>query len=232
MRQLTLGVRLTDRALLGNFLAGDNPLALAAARELAATAGAGALFVHGAAGSGKTHLLQGLCVAVPGAAYLPLATLAELGPGVLEGAAGLPLVAIDDLHLIAGDAAWEQALFRLHNERRGSGMAVAATAPATRLPLRLPDLASRLAALTHYGLRPLDEDQQRQALQLRARTRGFELPDETVGFLQRRFARDMGRLTAILDELDAASLAEQRRVTVPFIRQVLGMQEPGGPETP
>ena len=67
MRQLTLGVRLTDRALLGNFLAGDNPLALAAARELAATAGAGALFVHGAAGSGKTHLLQGLCVAVPGA---------------------------------------------------------------------------------------------------------------------------------------------------------------------
>ena len=225
MRQLTLGVRLTDRALLGNFLAGDNPLALAAARELAATAGAGALFVHGAAGSGKTHLLQGLCVAVPGAAYLPLATLAELGPGVLEGAAGLPLVAIDDLHLIAGDAAWEQALFRLHNERRGSGMAVAANAPATRL-------ASRLAALTHYGLRPLDEDQQRQALQLRARTRGFELPDETVGFLQRRFARDMGRLTAILDELDAASLAEQRRVTVPFIRQVLGMQEPGGPETP
>ena len=63
------------------------------------------------------------------------------------------------------------------------------------------------------------------ALQLRARSRGFELPDETVAFLQRRFPRDMGQLAVILDELDAASLAEQRRVTVPFIRQVLGISD-------
>jgi DnaA-homolog protein len=225
MRQLTLGVRLTDRALLGNFLGGDNTLALAAAKALAAAGGEGALFLHGADGSGKSHLLQGLCVAVPGAAFLPLAALAELGPEVLDGAATLPLLAIDDLHLVAGNEAWERALFRLYNERRGSGLAVAAAAPATRLPIRLPDLASRLAALTHYALRPLDELQQREALQLRARSRGFDLPDETVVYLQRRFARDMGRLTLMLDELDAASLVEQRRVTVPFIRQVLGLQD-------
>jgi len=225
MRQLSLGVRLTDRALLGNFLAGDNGLALAAARALAQSPGAAGLFLHGTGGSGKSHLLQGLCVAVPGAAFLPLGALAELGPGVLEGAAALPLVAIDDLHLVAGDAAWEKALFGLYNERRGAGMAISATGPATRIAIRLPDLASRLAALTHFGLRPLDESQQRQALQLRARSRGFELPDETVAFLQRRFPRDMGQLAVILDELDAASLAEQRRVTVPFIRQVLGIAD-------
>jgi DnaA family protein len=211
--------------VLGNFLEANNALALAAARSLATAGGAGALFLHGAVGSGKSHLLQALCVAVPGAAFLPLATLAELGPGVLEGAATLPLVAIDDIDRIAGDAAWEEALFKLYNARRGSGLAVAAMAPATRLPIRLPDLVSRLAALTHYALRPLDELQQRQALQLRARSRGFELPEETVVFLQRRFPRDMGRLAAVLDELDAASLAEQRRVTVPFIRQVLGLAD-------
>jgi len=140
-------------------------------------------------------------------------------------AAALPLVAIDDLHLVAGDAAWEKALFGLYNDRRGNGIAISATGPATRVAIRLPDLASRLAALTHFGLRPLDEPQQRQALQLRARSRGFELPDETVAFLQRRFPRDMGQLAVILDELDAASLAEQRRVTVPFIRQVLGISD-------
>jgi DnaA family protein len=148
-----------------------------------------------------------------------------MGPGVLEGAAALPLVAIDDLHLVAGDDAWERALFGLYNERRGTEIAIAATGPATRIGIRLPDLASRLAALTHFGLRPLDESQQRQALQLRARSRGFELPDETVVFLQRRFPRDMGQLAVILDELDAASLAEQRRLTVPFIRQVLGIND-------
>jgi DnaA family protein len=225
MRQLTLGVRLNDRAVLGNFLEGDNFLALAAARALVNAGADGALFLHGPGGSGKSHLLQALCVAVPGAAFLPLATLAGVGPGVLEGAGSLPLVAIDDLHLVAGDPAWEQALFALYNERRGNGLAVSAGAPATRLEMRLPDLVSRLSALPHYALRPLDELQQRQALQLRARARGFELPEETVVFLQRRFPRDMGRLAVLLDELDAASLAEQRRVTVPFIREVLGLQD-------
>ena len=225
MRQLTLGVRLTDRAVLGNFLPGANAIALAAAQAMVTAGGAGSLFLHGAGGTGKSHLLQALCVAVPGAALLPLATLAELGPGVLEGAGSLPLVAIDDLERIAGDAAWEEALFKLYNERRGGGLAVAARAPATLVGLRLPDLVSRLAALPHYGLRPLDEAQQRAALQLRALSRGFELPEETVVFLQRRFPRDMGQLAVILDELDAASLAEQRRVTVPFIRQVLGLAD-------
>jgi DnaA-homolog protein len=225
MRQLTLGVRLTDRAVLENFLEGDNALVLAAVRGLASARGEGALYLHGADGSGKSHLLQALCVAVPGAAYLPLASLRELGPGVLEGAAALPLLAIDDVHLVSGNAEWELAMFNLYNDRRGNGIAVAAQAPATHTGIRLPDLASRLAALPHYALRALDESQQRQALQLRARSRGFELPDETVVFLQRRFARDMRRLTEILDELDAASLAERRRVTVPFIRQVLGIQD-------
>jgi DnaA-homolog protein len=134
-------------------------------------------------------------------------------------------VAIDDVHTVAGNPEWEEALFKLYNERRGNGIAVTATAPATQIGIRLPDLVSRLAALTHFSLRALDESQQRLALQLRARLRGFELPDETVVFLQRRYPRDMRRLAEILDELDAASLAEQRRLTVPFIRQVLGLQD-------
>jgi DnaA family protein len=224
MRQLTLGVRLQDRAIFDSFSAGDNGLALAAVRAVAAAGGAGALYVHGPRGSGKSHLLQALCAAVPGAAYVPLRELLALGPGVLQGAASMPLLAIDDLEQVAGDAAWEQALFALYNERGGERLAVAAGAPATAAGIALPDLRSRMAALAHFALRPLNESQQRDALRLRARLRGLELPDETLGFLQRHFPRDMARLCALLDELDAASLAEQRRLTVPFIRAVLEKQ--------
>jgi DnaA family protein len=224
MRQLTLGVRLQDRATFDSFSAGDNVLAVAAVRALAAAAGAGALYLHGPQGSGRSHLLQALCAAVPGAAYVPLRELRPLGPEVLQGAAALPLLAIDDLEQVAGDAQWERALFALYNERGGARLAVAAGAPAIAAGIALPDLRSRLAALAHYALRPLDESQQRDALRLRARLRGLELPDETLGFLQRHFPRDMSRLCALLDELDAASLAEQRRLTVPFIREVLEKQ--------
>lgn len=224
MRQLPLGVRLADRAVFGSYFAGGNGAAVAALRELAAGGGDAGLYLHGVAGSGKSHLLQAFCAAVPGAAYLPLRELAALGPEVLEGGAQLAALAIDDLDCIAGQARWEQALFALYNERagRGLGCVVAAPLPATALAVALPDLRSRLAALPHYALRPLDEPQQRAALQLRAAARGLELPDETLNYLQRHYARDMARLYALLDQLDAASLAERRRLTVPFIRAVLG----------
>jgi DnaA family protein len=72
-----------------------------------------------------------------------------------------------------------------------------------------------------FQLRGLDEGEQQAALKLRARLRGFELPDETLQWLQRRFPRDMASLYELLDTLDEAALVAQRRLTIPFIREVL-----------
>lgn len=224
MKQLPLGVRLLDRAVFDTFLAASNVEALAAARLMAQAGGAPLLYLHGAEGAGKSHLLQAICAAVPGAAYLPLPALQSLGPDVLSGLSGQPLVALDSLEGIAGDAGWERALFTLYNEclAAGARLVVGARVPARDLPVALPDLRSRLAAMPHYALRNLDEAQQREALRARAAARGIDLPDETLQYLQRRFARDMTRLHALLEKLDVASLEAQRPLTVPFIRQVLG----------
>jgi len=225
MRQLPLSVRLQDRAVFASFLAGANHEALAAARDLAAGT-TPLLYLHGIAGAGRSHLLQAICAAVPGAGYFPLTELRQMGEDVLEGVAGLPVIALDDLDVVAGSPDWERRLFNLYNECRASGarLAVSAKVPARDLPVTLPDLASRLTAMPHYALRPLDEAQQREALQLRAAQRGIELPQETLQYLQRRFARDMGSLNRLLDQLDLASLEEQRRLTLPFIRRVLDGQ--------
>jgi DnaA-homolog protein len=223
MKQIPLGVRLQDRSVFASFLAGDNSLALAAMQRMASGSDRCA-YLQGPAGSGKSHLLQALCAAVPGSAYFPLAQLLASGPEVLEGADQLAAVALDDLHAVAGDAGWERRLFALYNdcEGRGTRLVVAARQPANGLGVALPDLRSRLASMPHFALRPLDEAQQRQALQLRAAQRGLELPDETVRYLQRRYARDMSSMEALLEKLDAASLQEQRRITVPFIRRITG----------
>lgn len=228
MKQMPLGVRLQDRAVFESFHAVGSGQAVDWLQSLAQPQGSGIGWVQGPAGSGKSHLLQAVCARVPGSGYFPLRELAALGPDVLEGSESLACVCIDDMELVVGDRAWESALFRLYVEqdaRRGR-LLMAADSPAALLPFGLRDLASRLAAATACVLQPLDEDQQREALRLRAQLRGLELPDETALWLQRRYPRGMDTLLALLDTLDVASLAQRRRLTLPFIREVLG-QPPG-----
>lgn len=225
MQQLSLGVRLHDRATSASFLWPPGSPVAAALHAFAAGSGPRMLWLHGPSGSGKSHLLQACCAGQPRSAYLPLGILAASGPGVLEGADTLRLLAVDDLAAVAGDAAWEEALFRLYNDCDAARMRVlfASRGPAGNLPLRLPDLRSRLKSVVALPLEPLDDELQVEALRLHAGQRGLELPLEAAQYLQRRLPRDMASLVAALEQLDAASLREQRRLTVPFIRQVCGL---------
>lgn len=228
MQQLPLGVRLRDRAVFESYYVGANAQALAWLDAFTGPAGHGVGWLCGAAGSGKSHLLQAVCARLPGSGYFPLGELALLGPGALDGAEALSCVCIDDLQGVAGQPDWEAALFRLYVEldTRHGRLLVAADRPPSGLPIRLADLASRLAVASIFTLRELDEAQQRAALRLRAQARGLELPEETALYLQRRFPRDMGTLQRLLDTLDTASLTEQRRLTLPFIRDVLKHHPP------
>ena len=224
MKQMPLGVRLQDRAVFESFYAADSAQAVGWLQGLAAPQSAGIGWLQGPTGSGKSHLLQALCARVAGSGYYPLRELAPLGAEVLDGAESLACVCIDDVGLVVGQRDWEAALFRLWVEqdaRRGR-LVLAADAPAALLPVALADLASRLAAATACVLQPLDEAQQREALRLRAQLRGLELPEDTAVWLQRRFPRNMAQLLSLLDTLDVASLTQQRRLTLPFIREVLG----------
>lgn len=226
MQQLPLGIRLPDRAVFESFLSARNLEAVAHARQLATGHSADALWICGPEGAGKTHLLQAVCARASergACAYLPLGELDTLGAGVLEGLSQLECVCLDDLERVAGRLDWERGLFALLRElqEHGGRLAVAAACAPAHLGWRLADVGSRFAALAVYQLRVLDETEQQQALQLRARLRGFELPEETSRWLQRRFPRDMRTLYELLDTLDEAALVAQRRLTVPFIRSVL-----------
>jgi DnaA family protein len=157
------------------------------------------------------------------AGYVPLAELGQLGVGVLEGLRQLECLCLDDVDEVVGQLEWERAIFGVLREIEESGgrLVVSAEAPPALLKWALPDLGSRFSASAIFQLRVLDEVEQQAALQLRARLRGFDLPEETSRWLQRRFPRDMRKLYELLDTLDEAALVAQRRLTVPFIREVL-----------
>lgn len=226
MRQLTLGVQLKERATFESFLVARNPELVAHLRQLAAQTPAGSTWLAGPHASGKSHLLQAVCAEVaPGrrAAYLPLEALLPFGPEALEGAENLDVACFDDVQAIAGLDGWEQRLFSLWQRalERNSTLLFAARENPAHIDFSLADLKSRLASSAVFVVRELNDAEQIEALGLRAQLRGFELPAETANYLQRRFPRDMRTLCDILDTLDDAAFAAQRRLTVPFIRGVI-----------
>ncbi|MCK8516083.1 DnaA regulatory inactivator Hda [Methylonatrum kenyense] len=226
LRQLALRIGWEPEATLEQFVAGANSDALAALRgELGSDSES--LVIYGAAGTGKTHLLQAACRELAGgtSSYVPLAAASELSPALLEGLDAMTLVALDDLQAIAGHGAWEEAVFHLFNgiRARGGRLVLAARQAPSALGLLMPDLTSRLQWGLVYRLQPLDEDALLAALQNRARQRGLELPSEVGRFLLNRFPRDCHSLFGLLETLDRAALAAQRRLTIPFVRQVLGL---------
>jgi DnaA family protein len=227
MRQLPLSVRLPDRSLFESFLPGPNAQVLAEFTAQLTRPRPGLTWLCGPAGSGKTHLLQALCArAGPEAAYLPLPQLQAFGAAALADWQGARWLCLDDAAAVIGSREWERALFARYRdcEERGASLIIAARESPPELAFALPDLASRCAAGHRLTLRPLDEQQQCAALRLRAQQRGFELPEETARYLQRRLPRDMTSLFAVLDELDTAALTAQRRLTVPFIRAALAQR--------
>jgi DnaA-homolog protein len=224
--QLPLALRWPRHQRFEHFHAGANAAALAAVQTLAFEPGAPWLYLHGASGSGRSHLLMAACQAASSvgrrAQYLPLATIADRA-AALRGVAGSELLALDDLAAIAGNGEAEHALFDVYNRARAEGSALlfAADATPTALGIQLPDLRSRLGACTQFALKPLDDDERRAVLKAQAASRGIELDDSVLDWLFARYARDLGALLDLLDRLDVASLAAQRRITVPFLRSFL-----------
>ena len=226
-RQLPLRVRLRDSSVFESFFGGRNQSVVEALRALPRGRPPTCVWLHGPRSVGKTHLLQALCAraALTGeaAAYLPLADLSDTSADLLSGYGDFALVCLDDAQVVAARADWERALFRLHQEleERGGRLIASGSAPPAALDLWLRDLASRLNGGLVLTLQPLDDEEQIAALRLRAEQRGVELPDDAAQFLLRRLPRDMASLCVFLDQLDEASLAAQRRLTLPFVREVL-----------
>jgi DnaA family protein len=226
--QLALNLRLRDGSALDNFYPAGNEEVVDRLRDfLGDSPGSGpsAFFIWGENASGKSHLLQSACRLVHGRQQLPLyVPFSEPGlqPVLLQEAEQAFLISLDDLDRIAGVAAWESALFALYELARSTGTKLLASgnAPPTRLGLKMPELATRLAWGPVYQLHSLTDVEKLAAVQLRARNRGFDVTPDVANYILRRYPRDLNSLFGLLERIDVASLASQRRVTIPFLREL------------
>jgi DnaA-homolog protein len=225
--QIPLALGLQDKPGFELFVVGNNAEVLHGIKSIARGIKHSGLYIWGQPGSGVSHLLQAACMLAHdqgrAVAYVPLLEQANLDPDLLDNMDSMDMVCIDDIDLIAGQPHWELAILHLYNalrENRHSLLIGAHTSPQA-LPMQLPDLKSRMNWDLVYHLQALDDADKIEVLQRRADARAFELPREVAEYIVNRSRRGLPDLLSILDRLEQATLAEQRKLTIPFVKTCL-----------
>jgi DnaA family protein len=209
-----------------NFVVGPNLALVEALKSIPDEPGA-SVFLSGTEGSGKTHLLNALCVETRErggrAFYLALKRLPNDAIASLQGLEQLDLVCVDDLHAVAGDRDWEEGLFHCFNRiREANGrLLVSSRERLSALGLGLPDLASRLAWGLRLQLQTLGDEDKMAVIRLHSDALGESLPEEVQVYLLKHHDRSMAALIQTVERLHEAALTLKRRITVPLAREVL-----------
>ena len=183
------------------------------------------LFLSGPNASGKTHLAH-IWAAQANASIIPARALtaSAVGEWIAEGRAAGALVVEGAQELPETEQA---ALFHIMNAIReqGGSLLITSNQPASQLPIALRDLASRLVAAPAVMLSPPDETVLKATLMKQFSDRQLRVPDEVLSYLLSRMERSYQAARDWVARLDEASLAEQRRISVPLVRRLLESEQ-------
>ncbi|MBT8119259.1 MAG: DnaA regulatory inactivator Hda [Gammaproteobacteria bacterium] len=230
--QLPLGFEPGELFTFDSFVAGKNSVAVGLARQMAASGYSNAakseqqLYIWGEPGLGKSHLLQASCnLAAKNrhtVCYLTHDEIHNQTTDIFDGLEQIELVCLDDIETWLVEPHWELALFDLINRMREKGncLMLASSHSPDEDFVKLPDLRSRLAWGPVFHLQDISDKEKYQALSFRARQSGLELPENVADYLMKRYPRDMFGLFERLSVLDKASMAMQRRLTIPLVKSV------------
>lgn len=241
MLQLPLNIYLDSAATLESFIIGSNAELLVRLKSFSGNGYSpkdnnncsqkanNMIFVWGAQGSGKSHLAQAICHRFDKSndkicVYLPLNN-EHISHHILEGLAEVDLVCIDSLECVQGNADWQVGLFNLYNEMKDLGKKLVIFSQETpkQMRLDLADLTSRLSSMSVYKLQKIEEYKLIEFIQKSSINVGMEMSDDVANFILNRSDRSVINLKNIINILDEQSLAHQRKVTIPFVKEILNI---------
>ena len=223
MKQLVLDIAPSPPPTLANFVPGRNAeLLQTLGNILVGVEREHFVYLWGGVGCGRTHLLQGMA---------EICIRNKMSTAYFACDANTNFIANDEADCVTVDdvdrlnATAQIGLFNLYNRIRDEGrVLLLVSGPAAPAQLKLKvreDLVTRLGWGLVYQVHELTDEEKIKAMQSHAASRGLDLPREICDYLLRHARRDLPSLMATLDALDSYSLANQRKVTVPLVRELL-----------
>lgn len=232
-QQLPLHFEFRVNQTFTDFFPGINQEIVTHLQQCIAGLGEQQIFLWGKSGQGKTHLLQACCHQAQNqnlsSFYFDLSNTLLPDPSMLSGLDECDVVCFDNIERIAGNEEWELAFFNFFNQHRDRGhkLIVSASSAPNDIAIQLPDLKTRLNWGLTLKIQPLSDSDQIAALIFKADQMGFEIAPQAGRFLLTHYHRDLASLWNLLEKLDKASLAAKRKLTVPFLKQILDEQSHG-----
>ena len=186
-------------------------------------------YLWGSGETGLSHLLQAICFHTQEtgklAAYLPLEQYNDWSLECFDGLDEVDMLCLDNIEAIASEPNWQEAVFDCFNRRREANRAIIITghaAPAVT-NLSLPDLKSRLSWGLVFELKALSDDDKVSMLQFRAEKSGLIISQDSIKFIMHHCSRNTKILIGMLKKLEESSLMMQRKITIPFIKELFNI---------
>lgn len=227
-KQLPLHFEFRANQTFNNFYPGENEEIINHLQNCIAGTGEQLIFLWGNHGLGKSHLLQACCcqayILGLNSFYFSFSRSALPDPAMLNGLEEIDVVCFDNIEHLAGDPTWEMAFFNFFNDHRDRGhkLILSSHRAPNDIAIQLPDLKTRLNWGLALKIQPLADHNRIAALTFKANQMGFEISPKAGRFLLTHYARDLASLWALLEKLDQASLAAKRKLTIPFLKQIMG----------
>jgi len=189
------------------------------------------IYLWGTAGTGKTHLLQATTQETnkqtKSSFYFSFDSNSLPAPSMLTGLENLDIICFDNIDHIAGNNEWEQAFFNFFNlhRDRNKQLILSSSCPPKYLAIELPDLKTRMSWGLTLKLKELTDDQQLNALIYKANSLGFKIPSHVGQYIITHYTSDLPSTWRLLKKIELATLSAKRKITIPFLKQMMSEQE-------
>jgi chromosomal replication initiator protein len=233
---------------LDSFIIGPcNSMAYAAAQSAAANPGKDfhPLFIHGACGLGKTHLLQGILYALRRRGDLRVVCLSAeqftnrylsgMRTGGLDAFRhryrNLDVLAIDDVHFLANKTATQEEFLHTFNEFEGGRRLIilASDSHPREIEAIQDHLISRWVSGLVVRLSAPDEETRHRILHAKARLMGRAIPDDVAALVAARVQGSVRELEGALARIIAYASLLKVPITPDLARQSLADFVPSTP---